>query len=244
MVNVLGINIGRRRISDAQKVEDGINAMVEGILMAVDYIAANGQNVTAPLQVAYGNVTANPATNYDARPAVVMENNTNVYNPNTDPVVIRAPRPRSAFSKNAFATARQATKQNIQQQVDALDTEWGNLETTLEQITNEANLKAMGRQQAMQTVQRLVGTLNTTGNMRTTFSPAELYESVRRFASFVELMTPQPAAGALVVPNAVLEGLRQRLATNQFMAQRTQLVDYQLPVQTAATVMLAQYAIR
>ena len=98
--------------------------------------------------------------------------------------------------------------------------------------------------QAMQTVLGLVGTLNTTGNMRTTLTPNDLYETLRRLAMVVELMTPQPAAGAPAVPNPVLEGLQQRLNANAFLAQRTQPVHYQLPVQTAATVVLAQYAIR
>lgn len=232
---------GQGQAPQAPTPEQGIQSMVEGLVMAVDYIAANGQNVTNPLHTAYGGVAASPTTNYDARPAVVTEGSTSVSNPEQTVVV---PEARSAFSAAAWNTAAQNAMTQAEQSLDAILQQRTNIGDALVSIADQAQLRALGAQQAMQRVQQLVGTLNTTGNMITTVSPAEMYESVRRFASFIELMTPQPAAGAPVVPNAVLEGLRQRLATNQFMAQRIQPVGYQLPVQTAATVVLAQYAIR
>lgn len=230
-----------RRGQTRPTVEQGIQSMVEGLVMAVDYIAANGQNVTNLLQVAYGYVAADPATNYDARPEVVREGNTEVSNPEQNLVV---PGARSAFSAAAWDTAAQSAETLAGQSLDAILRQRTDISHALVNIADQVQLRTSGFQLAMQRVQHLVGTLNTTGSMRTTFSPAELYESVTRFANFVELMTPQPAAGVQAAPNAVLEGLRQRLATNQFMAHRVQPAQYQLPVQTAATVILAQYAIR
>lgn len=226
-------------------VEQGIQSMVEGIVMAVNYIAANGQNVTNPLQAAYGNVVANPQTTYNPRPAVLRENNTNVSNPQQTVVV---PEARSAFGSTAWNTGAQTAEQQARRSLDQILQVRTNIGNALTELANEAGLRGLGVQQAMLRVQQLVTLLNTRdnagGNMVTTFVPSDLYESVRRFANFVELMTPQPAAGAQAAPNAVLEGLRLRLATNQFMEQRAQPFGYQLPVPTAATVVLAQYAIR
>lgn len=215
--------------------------MVEGILMAVDNIAANGQNVQHVMQAPYGGVAADPATNYRPTVAVVRQDNTEVYHPQGD---VTVPEARSGLSRAAWDTSAQTAETTARLSLDAILQHRINIGNALTQIADEAGLRAMGPQQAMQAVLGLVGTLNTTGNMATTIKPSDLYDTVRRLAMVVELMQPQPPAGAQAQPNPVLEGLNQCLAANRFMAQRRQDVQYQLPTQTAATVMLAQYAIR
>ncbi|MBI2580430.1 hypothetical protein HYV85_01340 [Candidatus Woesearchaeota archaeon] len=236
---------GRQQAPQGPTVEQGIQAMVEGILMAVDHVAANGQNVTNVANAPYWNVTLPQPANYQpTNGSVVTEQNSEVYHPQQTIIV---PEARSAFSPAAWNTASQNAENTATQSLDTLVIQpRGSIADALTRIADEAGLRQMGAQQAMQTVQQLVGTLNATGNMRTTLRPNELYNTLRLFTNLIELMRPQAAVGAQAqqAHQFLFADLQQRLATNQFMAQRTQPVQYQLLAQTAAAVVLAQYAIR
>ncbi|MBI3036484.1 hypothetical protein HYY73_01855 [Candidatus Woesearchaeota archaeon] len=238
-------NRGRRNQPAAPTVEQGIQSMAEGILIAVEHIAANGQNVTNVVNAPNWDVTLTQPVDYQpTNGSVVKDRNTKIYHPQQTVVVSEA---RSAFGSAAWDAAAHDSYTHAMHSLDGLVIQpRASIADALTRIADEAGLRAMGAQQAMQTVQQLVGTLNTTGNMITTHRPDELYETLRLFTNLIELMKPQAAAGAQAqqAHQFLFADLQQRLTTNQFMTQRTQPVDYQLPAPTAAAVILAQYAIR
>jgi len=231
-------------------VEEGIQNSAEGIMLAVNYIADNGQNVTnvmqseyAGVQLAQGVVTYEPTLNLMRRAT-----NTKIRHSVTHLAAQFIPADvESSGDPDEFDAANQASTDQVHATLDNLVfNPRGEIGGALRAWADEANLRQAWQAdpvQAAQSVRGFVTTLNDTGKMSTSIVPSDLYESLRRLTMVVELMTPQPVAGAPVVPNPTLEVLQQRLAGNNFLTQRTQGVAYQLPMQTASTVILAQYAL-
>ena len=129
--------LGRK--AQEPNAEQGIRSLVEGVLIAADYIAAKGQNVgniTSALQ--YAGIRASPSTTYQPSITILRENNSEVSHAERQ---VPVPEAASALSATAWKTATLASEQQAVATLNAMLKERANIGDALVGIADAAALR-------------------------------------------------------------------------------------------------------